>query len=229
MLALNRKATINWEDYLGDVEDFFVEAGPDNWRKIFLPLIRGVVADQGKRWAAELGMEFDIENLFARDFFNKYAMKFAQDVSQTTKDIIAMIVDMGQQEGWAIPTMQGHLETAFHQMAFGDVTPEDLEWYTERMIPYRSELIARDQTLRSSNYGNHEIFSDWNISKREWLTTIDGRERPSHNEANGQVRGIDEPFDVGGSQMMFPGDDSLGAELEEIIQCRCSELPIVPD
>ena len=225
--AIQHKATVDWEDYLGDVEDYFIKAGPDNWRKVFIPLLRGVMPDQAKRWAVELGMAFDVENFFARDFLNNYVLKFATDINQTTKDIISMIIDQGQKEGWAIPTTQNHLESAFRQMAFGDVSPDDLEWYTERMIPYRSELIARDQTLRSSNAGNHELFNEWNVSKREWLTQIDGRQRDSHAEANGQIRGIDEPFDVGGYQMMFPGDDSLGADLAEIIQCRCSELPIV--
>lgn len=54
---------------------------------------------------------------------------------------------------------------------------------------------------------------------KEWQTNIDGRERPTHHKANGQRRLIDQPFDVGGSRMMYPGDAS--APEKERINCRC--------
>ena len=34
---------------------------------------------------------------------------------------------------------------------------------------------------------------------------------------------LDQPFIVGGSKLMFPGDNSLGAAANEIIQCRCTQ------
>ena len=42
-------------------------------------------------------------------------------------------------------------------------------------------------------------------------------------DANGQKVDLDQPFTVGGSKMMFPGDNSLGAVANEIIQCRCTQ------
>jgi hypothetical protein len=34
----------------------------------------------------------------------------------------------------------------------------------------------------------------------------------------------DQPFSLDGGDMMFPGDDSLGADAGEIINCRCAGL-----
>ena len=51
---------------------------------------------------------------------------------------------------------------------------------------------------------------------------IDDKTREDHVDVNGAVVPIDEPFIVGGYEMMYPGDESLGAGPEEIINCRCS-------
>lgn len=225
--AKKARATIDWSAFEGDVAEYLSKS--ENWQGTFVPLIQGVVEEQGQRWATELGLAFDVQNLFARDWFNSYVMTFARDINQTTKDVLAQVAAQAIRDGWSIETMQGHIESVFRQMAYGDAPPDDLAWYEERMVPYRSELIARDQTLRASNAGNHELFSEWEVGRREWLTTLDGRERETHHLANGQVRGLDEPFEVGGYRMMFPGDDSLGADISEIIQCRCTELPIVQE
>ena len=55
-----------------------------------------------------------------------------------------------------------------------------------------------------------------------WITKIDGHERKTHEAADLQIKPIDEPFIVGDSYMMFPLDDSLGADPRELIRCRCS-------
>ncbi len=57
---------------------------------------------------------------------------------------------------------------------------------------------------------------------KEWGATDDKRTRPSHEEADGQRREMNEAFDVGGSKLMYPGDENGPAH--EIINCRCSAL-----
>jgi len=56
-------------------------------------------------------------------------------------------------------------------------------------------------------------------AEKEWDDIGDSVTRPTHREANGQRRPIDEPFQVGNSLLMFPGDTSLGAEIKETINC----------
>lgn len=58
-------------------------------------------------------------------------------------------------------------------------------------------------------------------SVKRWRTILDGREREAHNEANGLLALIDEPFEVGGQLLMYPLDTSLGATADNIANCRC--------
>jgi len=37
----------------------------------------------------------------------------------------------------------------------------------------------------------------------------------------------DQPYIVGSSYLMFPGDTSMGALAKEIINCKCVSLPII--
>lgn len=57
---------------------------------------------------------------------------------------------------------------------------------------------------------------------KEWITVLDERTRPAHAAADSQVVDSEEPFIVDGEKLMFPGDDSLGASIGNVINCRCS-------
>ena len=59
-------------------------------------------------------------------------------------------------------------------------------------------------------------------TKKKWISFGDERVRMDHANVDGEVVDINKPFHVGGYLMMFPKDDSLGAGLEEIVNCRCS-------
>ena len=95
----------------------------------------------------------------------------------------------------------------------------------------RSELIARTETLAVTSEGQHMVFEASGVRFRRWLTMRDGRERPEHREAHGQIREIDEPFDVGGVKLVSPGIPAPGSggakAVSMIVNCRCDELPIV--
>ncbi len=104
--------------------------------------------------------------------------------------------------------------------------------YTENYIQLRAETIARTETLGIVEEARDEAFrqaidqtdvAGEGLAAKEWATTIDGRERETHYEMNGQARELDEPFDSpSGEQLMYPGD--AGASAEEVINCRCSVL-----
>lgn len=58
-------------------------------------------------------------------------------------------------------------------------------------------------------------------TQKRWTTVGDKFVRPIHNDANGQIRNLTEPYEVGGELLMHPGDDSLGASLGNLANCRC--------
>lgn len=57
--------------------------------------------------------------------------------------------------------------------------------------------------------------------RKTWDSVGDNRVRAAHLSADGQSVRVNEPFIVGGEQLMYPGDDSLGASAGNIINCRC--------
>lgn len=63
--------------------------------------------------------------------------------------------------------------------------------------------------------------------KKEWLTSIDGRERPEHAAANGQIVAQQDAFTVGGERLMYPGDPA--GSPWNTINCRCTTLPVIEE
>lgn len=85
----------------------------------------------------------------------------------------------------------------------------------------RATVNAEQQ---SNSVFNQKAYDDAVASgktKKTWLTMHDKRVRNSHVEADGQEVDINKPFEVGSSELMFPGDLSLGSSLKEICNCRC--------
>ena len=56
--------------------------------------------------------------------------------------------------------------------------------------------------------------------RKRWIAAKDNRTRHDHGFADGQTVDYDQPFDVGGYKLMFPGDPSGPGH--EIYNCRCS-------
>lgn len=96
--------------------------------------------------------------------------------------------------------------------------------------PVRAERIARTESTRAWNAGTlaaaQALTGPDRPLVKQWLTRNDERVRAAHREANGQLQLLDEPFDVGGTPMMYPGDPSAPADLT--VQCRCIMRAAVP-
>lgn len=56
---------------------------------------------------------------------------------------------------------------------------------------------------------------------KQWDSTLDGDTRPDHVELNGQIREVDEPFEVAGKKAMYPG--AFGDPSKDC-NCRCCLL-----
>ncbi|MGD8499943.1 MAG: phage portal protein, partial [Phycisphaerales bacterium] len=232
---INRnKQAVNWQVIDEAVREYLLGEAGDNWREAFLPVMAASIQAQGEIWAAELGMAFDVENLMAQQWFQDYTLVFAQEINQTTLDALDVMFVQAQAEGWSIPDMEGHLETMFQQWMFGDLTSEDFDWYDERMPLWRRELIARTETMRSSNGGIFHLFESWNVPMKEWLSAFSPTTRPEHAEAGTRYMEGGNPgpipmgqaFEVGGERMMFPGDPS--ASVGNVANCKCTVLPYNP-
>lgn len=56
---------------------------------------------------------------------------------------------------------------------------------------------------------------------KQWDATLDGKTRPTHRQLDGQIREVDEPFELGTKKAMYPGEFGLP---EEDCNCRCVAL-----
>ncbi len=101
--------------------------------------------------------------------------------------------------------------------------------YQERYIKYRSEVIARTESLSAVHEGKEEMYQQafdngtLNPDKvtRKWHPARDARVRDTHWPMSGQTRRVNEPFTTGaGVSIMYPGDRNAPAK--ERIQCRCA-------
>ena len=136
-------------------------------------------------------------------------------------EVYALIVaelERGLREGESIPDLAARVETVL--TATG----------SERW-PHRARTVARTETIAAVNAG---VFRSAMLDAEDrgdvapfkvWLATDDTRTRPTHDEADRQRTLLSEPFIVGGAQLVFPGDPTGPAN--EVINCRCSLLPVV--
>jgi len=114
-----------------------------------------------------------------------------------------------------------------------------IESYT-KFSEFRADTIARTETSAAfvqGGYAGAEALGEYGPVAKIWSAVVDARTRPSHVDANGQEQAFKDPFDVGGTQMNAPHDDTAPAE--EVVNCRClvdwlfagerSDLPPAPD
>ncbi len=89
----------------------------------------------------------------------------------------------------------------------------------------RAKTIVRTESHRiaqASSYDAQKVA----VSKgakvvKQWMSTLDGKTRDSHRKLDGQIREIDEYFELGGKKAKYPGD--FGDPAEDC-NCRCQLL-----
>jgi HK97 family phage portal protein len=185
-----------------------------SWAKFLTQVNIDVTQDFGKR--ANEGFK-SIEVFETKDFdVFKEGIKLwiAENVGEKVKEILETTLD----------DLKSEIETAIDE---GETIPEiasKVAKLYDGYQGYRSTLIARTEVISSSNAGSHFAAEQTGLKlKKSWLATSGKRTRQWHKAANGQTKKIDEPFVVKGEKLMFPGDTTLGASGNNIIQCRCTQ------
>ena len=89
----------------------------------------------------------------------------------------------------------------------------------------RAKTIVRTESHRIQQASKHDaqkaaVSKGANVVK-QWNSTMDGDTRPTHRQLDGQIREVDEPFEMGGMKAMYPG--AFGDPAEDC-NCRCQLL-----
>lgn len=181
---------------------------------ILQALYKVVIKDFGQKTYRKISnlkaeMEFSISDEIARYIREQTAQQVVQ-VNETTISQISQRIQLAQGQGMSIRQISRLID----------------DLYLEQIIPNRSEVIARTETVSSSNYGSYrgalQAQEDYDIQvKKIWIATYDGRVRPTHAVAGGHDPiHLHERFTVGNSEMLYPGDYLGGAD--EVVRCRCA-------
>ncbi|MEU7323411.1 phage minor head protein [Streptomyces griseoviridis] len=126
-------------------------------------------------------------------------------------------------------------EAAREELAAGVDAGEDIEQLRTRLRErfaregshqlgdMREERIARTEAGRAWNTATLGAARDATGSPapivKQWISRRDDRVRHDHKDANGQIRLLDEQFEVGGVQMDGPHDPTAPAS--QVVNCRC--------
>lgn len=115
--------------------------------------------------------------------------------------------------------VNGHIDTVV-----GDILKTTYEhiasdYYRSRE---RALSIATDEANALCNYEYHLTKIKEGYTRKAWVALRDKKVRHTHVWADGEETDIQKPFIVGGYEMLFPLDQSLGADAREIINCRCT-------
>ena len=83
---------------------------------------------------------------------------------------------------------------------------------------------ARTSCTSAENKGRMDMIHDAEDkgvkTKKVWIATMDNRTREAHMELSGVEAEPDEPFEIFGMKIMYPGDPD--AEPEMVYNCRCT-------
>lgn len=115
----------------------------------------------------------------------------------------------------------------------GTVSPFAKSWIEKHINAFMlykhtadAKTTARTETNAMASLAQLDGYLQSGKTHKVWHTVLDGKERQDHRNADGQIKKLQEPFIIGGYEMMFPQDSSLGAPPEQIINCRCSMTAI---
>jgi hypothetical protein len=147
-------------------------------------------------------------------YASEKSSKLIKEISPGTKAAVRSMVSDAFSKGISVNGLSRMIESRvglrLDQLAALDryagkegVSARDVERYERRLLVQRAETIARTETNRSANEGTKQGWVQareqgylTNEDKRIWITNMDGRERDEHHDANDQIVGFEEPFDV---------------------------------
>lgn len=187
----------------------YLLASKDSWAEDFAPLFAGVMSVQAENIAGAYGIAWDITRPEVQEFLETYSMEFAKGIQGVSEKALRELVAQSQEEGWSVPTLRKALTAKWDE--FDSV---------------RAERIARTETIRSSNAGSQEAWREAGIQKKQWYTSIDGRQCAWCESMHEKVVSIEGNFAEAGQMIM--GDKKLDVQTTAYPplhpNCRCTIL-----
>ena len=218
-----RKDTKTFDEFSKAMAEYMDIHGIEEWELLFLPLFTGLLVEQSALWAETLGVgAWDITNPEAQVFIKEYAFKFADGLGGATKEYIRVMVSSAQTHGWSVNKLRDELTGLYTGF---DKT--------------RAQMIARTETIRSSNAGAVMSYQQAGIEYKQWYTAQDGQVCGFCQEMHNKIVGVSDNYWAMGDTMTVDVPDakpiSMALTYEDVgapplhPNCRCTILPVVEE
>lgn len=137
------------------------------------------------------------------DFISRESLRKSNLINQTTIEVIQDTIALGIEE----------------KLGPREIARSIRSRVADEQGIFRSDMIARTETHNAATFAGQATAEASGLDfEREWVTSVDGRERPEHALADGQKVGMQQNFEVGGESISRPGEGTP----ENAINCRCS-------
>lgn len=141
-------------------------------------------------------------------FIRRFAARKIRQISHTTSEQIAQTVRRGIEDGLSVVDLAGEIAT-----------------HGRALAGYRANLIARTEVHSAAQAGSIEAAKDTGLRMmKNWVAVNDDRTRDGDNSdfdhTNVESVPLNEPFNVDGELLEYPGDPAGSAG--NIIFCRCA-------
>ena len=139
------------------------------------------------------------------------SFRHAQNVTDTTRKRLTKELKAAIESGESIDQIAARIEEVFTKRASS------------------AQTIARTETVSSTNFGSQEAAIQSGVSSRSWISSRDLKVRDPHSDIDFKTTEnpipISTPYTLSeGSQLNHPGDSSLGASADQVVNCRCTQL-----
>lgn len=164
------------------------------------------LADVGRTMGVEFG-DFDpelptvAESIAART-------NLIGDASDTLTERVRTLIADGEERGLSIGEIGDEIEALYDDL-------DAREGWADRLAAdeiHGGQMAAAHAAVEASGLKGN----------KSWITVGDERVRPTHERADTQTVAIDEKFQVGNDELMYPHDEN--GSPEETVNCRCQVL-----
>ena len=219
-----------WEELRDNLADDYVNANQIARSTIFgiMPDVYALNHNYGT-WEIEKGSMIDTSyTLYDRATVEKLIQKNPTLLPPPGKKVSERI-RLKKDKLWNRQKIQSVMIQSILQ---GESIPKIADRLSKEMAYHNqsgSVRLARTMTTSAENQGRLDSYqraNDMGIkTKKQWVATLDGRTRHEHRELDGQTRSIDEPYEVEGDEIMYPGDPT--ADYGMIMNCRCTQIAVI--
>jgi len=211
----------------------FADENPEDSFSIGILFLAGL---HGLSMTEQLATFDDLTRVAVREFITQSVAQSTAQIATTTNKVLAGAVDQVQQEAFEVGQQLNNFQVS-----------RDAGDNFRKRIPGRTNMIAVTEVQRAVEGiqsieagiiidGARDIvlLGQGNVQAfKQWITRGDERVRRTppdvfdHVNADGQQRRIEEPFNVSGQALQFPGDTRLGATAGNVINCRCHAATVI--